>query len=852
MAEEVVGRGVIELVGDARKLRGSIEEAKKSLRTLGDGQKDISKSASASIDQYIGKLQQQNATLGKSARETELFKLAMRGASNEQIKAADGALRMAENQARNAQSLTALRTGFIALGAAVVAGTTVAALSIDHLIKKAGDFQDIAEKIGDSGSEISKLAVAAAVGGVSMEGLTTASVRLTKGLTGVDDESKAAGAAIEALGLNLEDFKKLTPTEQLRTAATALESFADGSEKTAVAVALFGKSGAELLPFLKELANETEKQSGLTEEQIRLADEYSDSQKRFSAQISITAQAFAAGLIPTIVEFKSALLDLVKGITISSNSAEALNTIFNASMIVFKAAIVLISDVAFVFHAMGREIGAVSAQLVALSRLDLQGFRAISDAVKEDGVRARAELDKFQARILALGNAGSQAGEQFRDNFDKETQGKQRPRLNFSGALKKDKDGGDEARSLAAAQLQFDLDEIRKASGAQIAVLASSERILQAMRSANLVDDKNYFAAKLGFIQLNAREQEEALDLEIARLRKETFEGKNADKDRLERDRKVNDAIAKKNKLAVDTVANVRINSIEEQAANTKIAQSYVEATAAAREYIETIERRNARERAGIGQGSRFRETQAGLSDIDERLRQARSKIQGELRRDEIKEDVAERYLKIAADTYEKEVALYRENVRLRTEAEKDWLTGAREALANYADEAQNVAKNTEDVFTRAFKGLEDVIAEFSRTGKLNLKSLIDSISQDLLRNAVKEGITGPLAELLKGSLDKKSSGGGDFFSSVLGAIGGLFKFDVGVSRVPRDMIAKIHRGERILTADENERLNSGRGGKNVSINMPVTFNGPQDPRSVSQALAEGGRRLLRAVERTT
>ena len=46
---EVIGRGTIELVGDARKLKASIEDAKKSIRTLGEGQRDISKSAQRSI-----------------------------------------------------------------------------------------------------------------------------------------------------------------------------------------------------------------------------------------------------------------------------------------------------------------------------------------------------------------------------------------------------------------------------------------------------------------------------------------------------------------------------------------------------------------------------------------------------------------------------------------------------------------------------------------------------------------------------------------------------------------------------------------------------------------------------------
>src|SRR5262249_35028595 len=139
--------------------KASIEDAKKSIRTLGEGQRDISKGASESIDRYIGRLQQQNATVGKSAREVELYKLALRGASNEQIKTADAALRIAENNEKNRKSIEALKTGFIALGTAAIAGIGAAAIAFNQLVNRAGDFQDMAEKIGDSADAVASLAV---------------------------------------------------------------------------------------------------------------------------------------------------------------------------------------------------------------------------------------------------------------------------------------------------------------------------------------------------------------------------------------------------------------------------------------------------------------------------------------------------------------------------------------------------------------------------------------------------------------------------------------------------------------------------------------------------------------------
>ena len=40
--------------------------------------------------------------------------------------------------------------------------------------------------------------------------------------------------------------------------AKAFDKFADGGGKSAAAVAIFGKAGAQLLPFLKDLAEQQE------------------------------------------------------------------------------------------------------------------------------------------------------------------------------------------------------------------------------------------------------------------------------------------------------------------------------------------------------------------------------------------------------------------------------------------------------------------------------------------------------------------------------------------------------------------------------------------------------------------
>jgi hypothetical protein len=506
---DVIGRGVIEVSADATKLKAGIEDAKRSIKSLGIASSDATKSQSQSIDRYVKQLGIAAVTTGKSGRELELYKLALRGANAEQLKAADSALRMTEAYAKGEEIGAAMRRGFMLLGTAAVTGLIAAAAAFDTLVKKAGDFQDMAEKTGDTAVNFASLAVAAGTTKTAMDTVAAASVKLTKGLTGVDDETAAAGAAITALGLDLAAFKQLAPADQFENVAKALAKFKDGTEKTAVAVALFGKNGAEILPFLKELGAEGGRQFILTQAQITAADDYADSQARLRTQISLHAQALATELIPYILEATSAIREFVAGSSGAEQVTESMRSVAQGLNVVFQTISVLAANVAFVFAGMGREIGAVAAQLVALSHFKLNQFTAISDAVREDGKRARAELDAFERRMMALGNnvpkyidprilgpVGSIA----------EQAQALKPKLNFQGAakpVKKDNTAEQEAK----AQLAFDLDQIKKASEAVTNAYANGEKMLEALHQAGLVEDRDYYAAKRAYLIANESEQ---------------------------------------------------------------------------------------------------------------------------------------------------------------------------------------------------------------------------------------------------------------------------------------------------------------------------------------------------------
>lgn len=266
----------------------------------------------------------------------------------------------------------------IAFGAIAASGAAAFA-AFDQLVKQAGDFQDLAEKTGASAEALASFSLAAKVGGANMEEVAGASQRLTKALVGVDDESKAAGAAISALGLDLKDFKTLAPEDQLTEVAKALQGVANEGDKVAIAMALFGKAGANLLPFLKELGGGIGRVNVLTAEQIRLADDYADKQALLQGQLNLYAQAIAVQLLPAYNSLVGAFVDAAKGITDMDNAARSLNqqgAIQQWGESAAKAVAFIVDAVDGVTRSvqiLGKALGAQLAVAARLATLDFKG-----------------------------------------------------------------------------------------------------------------------------------------------------------------------------------------------------------------------------------------------------------------------------------------------------------------------------------------------------------------------------------------------------------------------------------------------------------------------------------------------
>lgn len=284
--------------------------------------------------------------------------------------------------------------------------TVLAALSgfgLGSVITRVADqldaFNDLRDATGASLQQISRLDLAVRRAGGSFDQVSDLLLKFNTALLQAKPGSDQA-RAFDALGLSVAQLRAQDPAEALLTTARAFQNYAEDGNAARAQTLLFGESVRTLAPVLKDLAESGDEFSAATVAQAAAADEFN----KKLASVRTAAQELTRTAVGEVLPV---LNEVLRAFDTGARSAKEFSEGGGLLRTAFEAVAITAANVEFVLSAMGREIGAVAAQLVALGRLDLQGFNAISQAVKEDGARARAELDAFEQRILSVGRTFS-------------------------------------------------------------------------------------------------------------------------------------------------------------------------------------------------------------------------------------------------------------------------------------------------------------------------------------------------------------------------------------------------------------------------------------------------------------
>jgi hypothetical protein len=386
-------------------------------------------------------------------------------------------------------------------------GVAVSVAGLTAMVKSAIDTGDaldeMSQRVGVSVETLSVWKPAAEQSGVSGEsfekGLRKLSTTMLEAATGSED----AARGFSAVGVEFKNQDgTLRATDQvLLDLAERFKAMPDGAEKTALAVQLFGKSGAELIPFLNqgrdginELAAEMQALGvQMSSETAAQAGNFNDALDKLKLATTSIGNQIIASLLP-------ALNDMAGGMVESAKQGGTLRVILDGVVLVLKTLALGAATVGKAFVALGEAIGAGVAAAVEALKGNTDGAKAIIADLKGNLVKRLDELASFRDSLfdpkpIEVKAPKIQADPELLQRLTKPKASK--PAQDTTGAQ----------TTLMKAQLDAEFAQLKDG-------LARQQTALDAALEDRLVSVRDYYTQK------TAIEQRE-VDAEIARKQQE-------------------------------------------------------------------------------------------------------------------------------------------------------------------------------------------------------------------------------------------------------------------------------------------------------------------------------------------
>ena len=245
-----------------------------------------------------------------------MLRITARATGGEQVQALGNKIQQVEGVTKRLTSASGL------LGGALGALAPVATIGgIGALVQKtitAGDaMYDMSQRTGVSVEALARFKKAAATSGTDIDAVSKALGKLSKGMYEAAQSGKGPTAeALKALGISATDAAgKLKTADQVTLEiSNKFKAMPDGVEKTALAMQLFGKAGAEMIPMLNMGGDAIDKlKVKMTTAFAQKANEYNDKLTTLSGKVGGLAAGLTIALLPAldaVVTGLTAVVDL--------------------------------------------------------------------------------------------------------------------------------------------------------------------------------------------------------------------------------------------------------------------------------------------------------------------------------------------------------------------------------------------------------------------------------------------------------------------------------------------------------------------------------------------------------------
>ena len=449
------------------------------------------------------------------------------------------------------------------------------------------------------------------------------------------------------------------------------------------------------------------------------------------------------------------------------------------------------------------------------AQLQADGVRQAQKRIEFDGIAKRNQTDKgelLKKEIELITNAGKAAGAS-QAEIDKAIAG---ARERFKGSAGP-KGPRDPQRGIDRSDLAFDLSQIKSQADELVRIYSDAERVLEALRSGGLVNEKGYYESRRQFLELETQAKEESLRKEIQRLNQEqaiidarnvkandpTGEAQKA-RDSIDNTRKIAEAESQLAILRARNSSRAVILDIEEARAAKEKTDALLSARQAAEAYFESQNRQQNRTLEAFGQGPREQIFTQGVNQIDDNFAQQERELENLRVLGKLTKDEYDSRLAIIREFQAKSIQSFTQYYDRLIDLQGDAFNGASRAVKTYIDEVANVAQTTDTFVSNSLRGLEDGLTDFLTTGKFKYKEFATSIVADVNRIIIRQQIANALA----GQMGAGSSGGSDILGTLFGALmgsgGGMSSgaFGIGVSGFA--MGGQVERG-RLVEVNETD-----------------------------------------------
>lgn len=286
-------------------------------------------------------------------------------------------------------------------------GLAVSAAGLGAMVKASLDSADslskLSQRVGITVESLSTLIPVADLAGVSGEkfegGLRKLATRMLDAATGSDEAAR--GFAAVGVSIQNQDGTLRATDQVLLDLTDRFKAMPDGAQKTALAVDLFGKSGADLIPFLNQGRDGVE---ALTTELqalgVQIGGDTAAQAEVFNDSLAKVRLAITSIGNRVIEAFLPAMNDMANGMVESAKQGGSLRAILDGVVLVLKTLALGAATVGKAFVALGEAIGAGMAAAVEALSGNVSGAKAIITELKGSLVQRLDELANFRDSLF--------------------------------------------------------------------------------------------------------------------------------------------------------------------------------------------------------------------------------------------------------------------------------------------------------------------------------------------------------------------------------------------------------------------------------------------------------------------